>query len=260
VPTTQREIWLLVGEDGLVLPPRRSAVGWAPNRLRAAPGAVVEPHAVGRLGARSCFAVDASTVDAVPTGARLAPLDRLHAELDAPAFTVVSRGVQLVEWSRTHRFCGRCGERTVRGAEPRARACPRCGLVAFPRLAPAVLVAVERDDRILLARSPAFPEPFYSTLAGFVEPAETFEDAVHRETREEVGVLLEDVRYAGSQPWPYPHTMLAGFIATARGTRLTVNRRELLDARWFRADELPPLPPPHSLSRMLIDAWAAQRR
>ena len=151
------------------------------------------------------------------------PLRALWGRLDEVEWTVAGRAVQLVEWDRTHRFCGRCGDSTIPASGERARRCPRCGLLAFPRLAPAIIVLVERDGddgpEALLARGRQFPIPMYSCLAGFVEPGETMEEAVHREVREEVGVTLADVRYVASQPWPFPHSLMLGF--TARGAKAT---------------------------------------
>ena len=137
----------------------------------------------------------------------------LWGSVDDVVWTVAGRAVQLVEWDRTHRYCGRCATPTEVVAGERARRCPTCGLLAFPRLAPAMIVLVTRDDgrEALLARGTRFPVPMWSCLAGFVEPGETLEEAVHREVREEVGLEVDDVRYWGSQPWPFPHSLMLGF-------------------------------------------------
>jgi len=142
----------------------------------------------------------------------------------------------------------------------RARRCPACGLLAFPRLAPAVITLVERDGEALLARGATFPIPMYSCIAGFVEPGETLEDAVHREVHEEVGVELSEVTYIASQPWPFPHSLMIGFEATWASGDIEVDGKEILDAQWYRADDLPTIPPPLSIARTLIDRWIARRR
>jgi NAD+ diphosphatase len=141
----------------------------------------------------------------------------------------------------------------------RARTCPACGLAAYPRLSPAVITVVERGPEILLAQGINFPEPFYSTLAGFVEPGESLEEAVEREIREEVGIEVRDVTYFGSQPWPFPNSLMIGFTATYGRGEIEIDPTELVDAAWFRKDALPHIPPPLSISRRLID-WAAARR
>jgi NAD+ diphosphatase len=142
----------------------------------------------------------------------------------------------------------------------RAKRCPACGLLSFPRLSPAIIVLVERDDRVLLARGVNFPEGMYSTLAGFVEPGESLEEAVHREIGEEVGVALTDLRYFGSQPWPFPHSLMIGFTARYAGGEIVLDDREIADAAWFTADRMPRVPQKLSIARRLIDSYVAKHR
>jgi len=172
-------------------------------------------------------------------------------------WTVAGRAVQLVEWERTHRFCGRCATPTEPSPGERAKRCPSCGLVAFPRLAPAIITLVERDDRVLLARGVQFPMPMYSCLAGFVEPGETLEAAVAREVREEVGIEVAGVGYVASQPWPFPHSLMIGFTARWASGEISCDPREILDANWYGVDDLPMIPPKMSIARQLIDRWIA---
>jgi len=220
---------------------------------------------LGTLNGAACFAVDLDG-DGVPDLVgdpdlvdSLLPLMALHGRVDDLHWTLAGRAVQLVEWERTHRFCGRCATPTEPAPGERARRCPECGLLAFPRLAPAVITLIERDDgAALLARGRGFPVPMYSCLAGFVEPGETLEDAVHREVLEEVGITLAEVRYAGSQPWPFPHSLMVGFEARYGDGEITIDEGELVDAQWFRPDDLPQIPPRLSIARTLIDAWVAR--
>ena len=170
---------------------------------------------------------------------------------------VAGRAVQLVEWARTHRFCGRCGTPTEQQAGERAMRCPACGLLAFPRIAPAMITLVTRGERGVAGPRRAVPSPMYSCLAGFVEPGESLEGAVVREVREEVGVEVGNVRYWGSQPWPFPHSLMVGFTAEWQSGEIDIDPAEIVDARWFRRDELPTIPPPISIARKLIDAWLA---
>ena len=179
----------------------------------------------------------------------------LYGRVDDLRWTLAGRAVQLVDWDRTTRFCGRCGTATEPMPGERARRCPSCGLLAFPRLAPAVITLIERDGEALLARGRAFPVPMYSCIAGFVEPGETMEEAVHREVHEEVGVSITDVRYISSQPWPFPHSLMIGFEATWAGGDIVIDEKEIVDAQWFRADDLPMIPPGMSIARTLIDRW-----
>jgi NAD+ diphosphatase len=140
----------------------------------------------------------------------------------------------------------------------RAMKCPSCSLLAFPRLAPAMITLVTRGDEALLARGVQFRGPMYSCLAGFVEPGESLEGAVVREVREEVGVEVTNVRYQGSQPWPFPHSLMVGFRAEWAGGDIVCDPTEILDAQWYRRDELPNIPPSISIARKLIDAWIAE--
>ncbi len=195
-----------------------------------------------------------------PAGMAFRSLRRLWGKLDEAAWSLAGRAVQLVEWDRTHRYCGRCGAATARHAGEHSRVCPRCALSSFPRISPAVIVRIERGDEILLARSPRFAPGVYSTIAGFVEPGESLEQTVVREVREEVGVEVANVRYFGSQPWPFPHSLMVGFVADWQSGEIRLQEEEIEAAGWFRADTLPPLPNPLSIARALIDDFTSRRK
>ncbi|MBK8332137.1 MAG: NAD(+) diphosphatase [Acidimicrobiaceae bacterium] len=178
-------------------------------------------------------------------------------------WAVAGRAVQLAEWARTHRFCGRCATPTEQSPNDRSMKCPACGLLAYPRLAPAMITLVTKgepgpDQQVLLARGVQFRAPMYSCLAGFVEPGESLEEAVIREVQEEVGVVIGKVEYRGSQPWPFPHSLMIGFRAAWESGEIVCEPTEILDAQWYRRDALPPIPPPISIARKLIDAWLAE--
>jgi NAD+ diphosphatase len=212
---------------------------------------------VGVLDGRWCYAVDVLDEPDVDVE-RFRDLRALWGDLDEVTWTVAGRAAQLVDWQRTHRFCGRCATPTEATRGERSRRCPACGLVAFPRLAPAIITLIERDDgRILLARNPNFPVPFFSLLAGFVEPGETLEEAVVRETFEEVGLAVGDVTYWGSQPWPFPHSLMVGFRARYLSGEFVLQEDEIAEAGWFGPDELPTVPPTMSIAGRMIEAWRA---
>ncbi len=171
-------------------------------------------------------------------------------------WSVAALAAQVIHWRRTNRFCGVCGAAMAqREATQRAMVCAGCGHSVWPRIAPCTITLV-RDDagRMLLTRQAAWPAGRYGLVAGFVEPGETLEDCVRREALEETGVPLVDVRYAASQPWPFPHQLMVGFTARAARTEVTLADGELEDARWFAPDALPILPPRLSIARSLIDA------
>jgi NAD+ diphosphatase len=175
--------------------------------------------------------------------------------LGEAGFLEAGAATQVLEWAATHRYCGRCATPTERVPGERCMRCPACGLLSYPVIAPAVIVLVRRGADGLLARGARFPLPFFSTLAGFVEIGETLEATVAREIREEVGIEVKDVRYFGSQPWPFPHSLMVGFTARWASGEVRPDEKEILEARWFRADALPTVPPRLSIARRLIDAW-----
>jgi NAD+ diphosphatase len=164
----------------------------------------------------------------------------------------------LMDWLAETRFCGRCGGENRTSAREVARQCSACGQLVYPRLSPAVIVAVVRDGRLLLARARHFRDGLHSVLAGYVEPGESLEETVHREIREEAGITVRDVRYFGSQYWPFSGALMVGFTAAHAAGELTLVDEELVEAGWFGADDLPPVPQPHSLSRQLID-WFTEK-
>ena len=174
--------------------------------------------------------------------------------LDDAQFALAGRAVQIVEWERTHQYCGACGRVTVARTSERSRECPRCRLVAYPRLAPAVMGLVRRERSLLLARSPRFPEGMYSALAGFVEPGETLEQCLEREIYEETGIRVRNARYFASQPWPFPNSLMIAFFADYVAGEIRADGVEIVDAQWFGVEDLPRLPAKISVARRLIDA------
>lgn len=189
----------------------------------------------------------------LPIGFEARELRSLHGLLDDESWHLAGLARHLMHWEATHAFCGVCGARTVHAEVEEARRCPACDYRAYPRIAPSMIVAVTKGDELLLARGTRFPLPFYSVLAGFVEPGETLEECVHREVREEVGIEVQDLRYFGSQPWPFPDTLMVAFTATYAAGELHPDRREIAEAGWFRRDALPNLPGRFSIARKLID-------
>ena len=194
-----------------------------------------------------------------PRRAALSGLRPLYDVLPESHYAIAGRAAQIVAWDRDHQHCGRCGEPTERVAGERGRRCARCDLTAYPRVSPAIIVLIERDDRILLARGRAFVPRRFGIIAGFVEPGESLEDAVRREVREEVGIEIGHIDYFGSQPWPFPHGIMIGFRAMHLRGEITLGDGELAEAGWYGADGLPEIPAKLSIARRLIDDWASRR-
>ncbi|HYD99566.1 MAG TPA: NAD(+) diphosphatase [Alphaproteobacteria bacterium] len=238
---------------------------------REVPGA--EPVLLGLEGEAVWFALDLSAVEAPEAHpalgrGRFCDMRRVgpllpHAEGSRLAY---ARG--LLWWHQRHRFCGVCGAATVSAEAGHVRRCTNadCGTPHFPRTDPAVIMLVTDGDRCLLGRQAAWPAGMVSTLAGFVEPGESLEEAVAREVFEEVGVRVADVRYHSSQPWPFPSSLMLGFTAVATDATLTLDRDEIEDARWFDREALRRagdgedglrLPRRDSIARRLIEDWLA---
>ncbi|MBW2341242.1 MAG: NAD(+) diphosphatase [Deltaproteobacteria bacterium] len=216
-------------------------------------------HYLGRLGSRHCYAVELAEGAPAPPGMTFQGLRHLYGRVDEDLFQVAGCAVQIVEWDRINQFCGRCGHRMESRQTERAKECPRCGLLKFPRLSPAIIVLVERGHELLLARARHFPPGLHSVIAGFVEPGETLEGAVRREVQEEVGLTIKGIRYFGSQPWPFPDSLMIGFIATYESGEICLEDLEIEDAGWFTADNLPSLPGKISIARRLIDWFLSKQ-
>lgn len=219
-----------------------------------------ERHYLGRLGTRPCWLYMVEdeappSDDHIFTGMRA-----LFASGTAAELAILSRALQVAEWSRSHRFCGACGTPTHSVPGERARHCPGCGHTAYPRLSPAIMVLITRGRELLLARATRFKHPMWSALAGFVEPGESLEDCLRREVREEVGLEVARLEYFGSQSWPFPHSLMIAFTAQHAGGDITPDGNEIAEAGWFAPDQLPPLPPSASIARHLIDSVAARLR
>jgi len=218
---------------------------------------------LGRFGARSVFAFEFEGAEAPlpPPGTRFEDLRLVAALLPAEEAGLLSYARAMIFWRHQHRFCGACGAKTVatRGGHVRVCTNPICRHESFPRIDPAIIVLITDGERALLGRQAAWPAGRYSTIAGFVEPGESLEDAVAREVFEETGVQVDLIEYHSSQPWPFPSSLMLGFTAHAITTEIHLRDQELEDARWFTRAELaaghPKIPPNVSISFRLIENW-----
>jgi len=215
---------------------------------------------LGRLDGLACWAAEAGAAQGPPPGLEFQALRGLLQQLPEELFALAGRASQIIDWDRDHRYCGRCGDPTQEQAEDRSKRCPACGLTSYPRISPAVIVAVTRGERILLASNRRHAGALYSVLAGFVEAGESLEQCVHREIREEVGIEVTDVRYFGSQPWPFPNSLMIAFTARHTAGEIVVDTGELIEAGWFPVGALPPIPDRGTISRRLIDWFVEGRR
>ena len=220
--------------------------------------ATVRSHYLGLLGERHCYAAEIDEAQPLPAGWAPLGLRDLFGMVDSTLAALSGRALQLLEWERNFQFCSRCGTPMRARTDERARACPSCRFTSYPPVSPAVMVLITRGRELLLARKAVWPAGRYSAIAGFVEPGEMLEDTVMRETREEVGVEVGELRYFGSQPWPFPHSLMVAFTAEYAGGPVRPDGVEIEEAAWFDAEALPRLPPSVSISRRLITTVAAQ--
>lgn len=264
----QAACWLLFQGEDLVL---ADAAAPFPLPLAASPAAwgieTERTQFLGQLERGSgapipCFSAEVDANLALPDGLTCLGLRQLFTRFEPEIFGLISRAKQIVAWDRDHQFCGRCAAPMQTLAHERAKRCPACGLTSYPRLSPAIIVAVTRPgpdgEEILLARNHRFPAGRYSVIAGFVEPGESLEECVRREVGEEVGVQVDAIRYFGSQPWPFPHSLMLGFTARYAGGEICLEASEIAEAGWFSVHELPQVPPKVSIARQLIDGFVAQ--
>jgi NAD+ diphosphatase len=241
--------WCLAFIDGKLLLPEVEPLALRPHDLQEVDPLADTRHYLGRLGDLDCWALG---LREAPAGWRAVPLRSAMLQFPDALMGVAARASMVLEWDRAHRFCGVCGTPTEAHAVERSRKCPACGHTAYPRLSPAMMVLVWRGRELLLARSPHYAPGMFSALAGFVEPGESLEDCVHREVAEEVGVQVRDLRYYGSQSWPFPHSLMVAYTAEWAGGDIVPQEEEIEAAGWFHIDALPGIPPRFSIAGHLI--------
>lgn len=256
-PKPEPVLWLLFHENKLVADSVSGAILHVADTL---PFAVSWPaHDVEVSAARRVRVARMDTPEVLTPDYRLTGLREILLNGAPDDFRLGATALQILEWDRNHAFCSRCGSATEphpRGE--RAKVCPACTYAQYPRIQPCVIVAITRDDHILLARAQHYTIPMYSLLAGFVEVGETLEEAVHREVAEESGVAVRDLRYFASQSWPFPSNLMLAFRAEWAGGEIVIQEEELLDAQFFHYRDLPLLPPAGSISHQVIMAAVAE--
>lgn len=215
---------------------------------------------LGHRGKVPYYAAEMGSDSPVPDGLEHTGVRELFGRIPDEELAIAAYAVRITAFDRTTRFCGRCGNETRWKRDERAKYCDSCGMTIYPRVSPAIVVLVQRDNRILLARSPHFPPGMFSLIAGFVEPGENLEQAVQREVLEETGIHIRNIRYFGSEPWPFPDSLMSGFIADLAGGELIIDKKEIESAFWFDREHLPRIPEKLSISRALIDWWLEHGR
>ena len=255
-PTAER--WFLFRKDELlVVDAEGEGIPGIPTGavLVHFPDVRLHHHHLGELDGETFGCAELPASAEPPPGTSFTPLRPLFGRLDPDAFRLAGRAYHLLHWDDQNRYCGRCGAPTHRKDDERALVCRTCGNVVYPRISPAVIVLIRRGDQVLLAHNRNFKEGWYSCVAGFMEPGEEFEDAAEREIFEEVGVRVKSLRYFGSQPWPFPDSLMVGFVADHESGEIQVDGVEIDDARWFDREHLPDFPGGASIAGRMIRWW-----
>jgi NAD+ diphosphatase len=214
---------------------------------------------LGNLGTVPCYVLDIPEEDYCSEGVAWYGVRDLDDKIPDEELAIAGLAVHIADYNRTTQFCGRCGTRTLSSQTERAKICPSCHYVTYARISPAIIVLVRKDENILLVRGKQAPAGRFSLVAGFVEPGETIEHAVHREVREETGIEISHVRYLASEPWPFPNSLMIGFVADYAGGTFKPDGIEIESAGWFDRNNLPDFPQKISITHALIDRWTSEK-
>lgn len=230
------------------------------NEYAAMNQIALREHYLGVLDGSPCYSVELDPVNIKPANASYIGLRELFGMVDEEIFAIAFHAVQVVNWDRMHQFCGRCGSATDYAANERAKICTSCDARYYPRISPAVIAAISKGDKLLLMRNKRYKHDFYSVLAGFVEPGESLEECLMREAKEEVGITIKNISYFGSQPWPFPNSLMIGFTAEHATGDLVPDGEEISDAGWYSVEQFPNIPGSISIARKLIDHFIEKNR
>lgn len=215
---------------------------------------IIRRYQLATLDDYDIYCAELSNDSTLPASLEAIPLRKALEIIGQDWYTIAVKAYMIINWDKNHQFCGRCGSETTHKSGTFERACPVCDIIFYPRISPSIIVCITNHDKILMARSYHFPSGVYGLIAGFVEPGESVEDAVHREVMEEVGITITDLAYFGSQAWPFPDSLMLGFTARYAGGDLDINNNEIEAAGWYRYDELPGRPSSTiSISGKLLD-------
>lgn len=258
--TSETEYWFIFQNEYLLL--IKNTEGYQlPTRsfLSDMQAPFVRQHALGQFNQSHCYCAEIDKETLLLPEIETIPLRKAFGILGADWYNVVSKAFSVINWDRNHQFCGRCGNKTIHKPGTLERVCIECGLSLYPRISPTIIVLIKNGNQILMARSPHFAPGAYGLIAGFVEVGESIEDAVHREVKEEVGIKIKNLHYFGSQPWPFPDSLMVGFIADYASGELSIDHLEIEEAGWYRYDKLPGWPSTSlSIAKKLIDHFVLE--
>ncbi len=253
--TASNSLWFVFQGDNLLINSTQKETGLIPKRKRLSElniNSQIKQY-IGRYNNITCYSVFVSDDTPAPENMNFCNLRRLFGILNPDMFYIAGYARQIIRWEETTQYCGKCGSVLQPLESERAKECMKCGLIIYPRISPAIIVSILKKEKILLARSSRFKGNIYSVLAGFVEPGESLEDCISREVKEEVNIEVENIRYFGSQPWPFPDSLMIAFIADYKDGEICLDNDEIIDASWYSRDDLPEIPKKASIAREMID-------
>ncbi|MDR3597456.1 NAD(+) diphosphatase [Clostridium sp.] len=215
---------------------------------------------LGEVREQACFGIEAFLEFSLPENYELMPLYEFGALVDEEFFLAAGRANQILNWDKTHKFCGKCGSKTENKEDELAKVCPNCNHVMYPVICPAIIVAVTKGDKILLAHNRGFKDNRYSLIAGFVEAGEDLLSTVKREVFEEVGIKIKNIKFHMSSPWSFPNSLMIGFFAEYESGEIKVDGNEIVQADWFTKDNFPNIPQKFTLARKIIDEFIERNK
>ncbi len=210
-------------------------------------------YCFGEFNIGKCYIIECEDIKRLPMNFQIISLYQLGQIVDEEIFLIAGRANHLLNWDNSHKYCSRCGSPNINKEDERAKVCTKCGTVTYPVICPAIIVAITRGDEILLAHNKNFEDNMYSIIAGFVDAGEDLESTVKREVLEEVGIKIKNIKYYGNQTWAFPNSLMIGFFAEYESGEIKVDGKEILDAAWFKKDNLPNLPKKMSIARKMIN-------
>ena len=245
--------WFIFNSDKLLINPKTDIKIPFIEDPKVFNNSMIYKHYFGTLDGYPCICAEVSPETDAFDGMIFEDLRGLYDVLDEDLYLLAGRAVQIINWDKNHQYCGKCGTLTEIVAYEMAKICPECGFINYTRISPAVIIAIIKNGKILMAKHSYGLKNRYALVAGFIEAGETLEEGVKREIMEEVGLNVKNIKYFGSQPWPFPNSLMIGFTADYESGEIKVDGKEIIDAKWFDVDEVTPMPSKISISSELIE-------
>ena len=254
-PKSNKDIYFIFSKDNLLVKSENDKIV-LPTFVDLKDLTLVNVQYIGSINNINCFCGEINKTFIIPNNMNLSTLKALAVQLSEEMFWIAGRAIQLVNFNNDHIYCGRCGTLTKNVNGEKSKKCPKCGFTNYPKICPAIIVAVLKKGKILLAHNNQFPKGLYSVVSGFLEVGETFEECVKREVYEETGLYVKNIEYFGNQPWPFPNSLMIGFTAEYESGEINVDGIEIGHADWYGSNEMPVIPDSISIARKLINWYS----